>query len=276
MVTADFAKWAVGFSGCDGGNPKGDIWLCGIEFGEGHTEKDLERNLTEVDVSNPGFLGDRNWDEEEIQDFLKYPYNWKAAKLLCALAGRATETYRDFFRAERCFSRDSRYFKLNLYPIGFRNTSSEYWQDWHTRLTGFQTKSEYIQWCQAKRFLALRTWVQECFPKLIVCTGKDHRNEFFKAFTDGAAAPDSVDVAGKKIWYVVTNAGRTLVAVTYFLGGPHGLKSDPELSAAGKMLAELLRRIEPASSPDVFRPPTSTARSRRHRIRSIPVRGNPG
>jgi hypothetical protein len=30
-VNKDFAQWAEMKSGCDGGNPKGAIWLCGIE-----------------------------------------------------------------------------------------------------------------------------------------------------------------------------------------------------------------------------------------------------
>ena len=28
-----FEKWATGYSGFDGGDPKGKIWLCGIEWG---------------------------------------------------------------------------------------------------------------------------------------------------------------------------------------------------------------------------------------------------
>ena len=39
-IDARFAKWATGFSGCDGGDigsPKSrSIWFCGIEWGWGH------------------------------------------------------------------------------------------------------------------------------------------------------------------------------------------------------------------------------------------------
>ena len=48
MITKDFERWALGFSGCDGGNPNGSVWLCGIEFGGGCTEKELEKNLREA------------------------------------------------------------------------------------------------------------------------------------------------------------------------------------------------------------------------------------
>ena len=37
---ASFAKWATGFSGCDGGDigsaQNRSIWYCGIEWGGGH------------------------------------------------------------------------------------------------------------------------------------------------------------------------------------------------------------------------------------------------
>jgi hypothetical protein len=240
MVTETFAKWAVGFSGCDGGDPTG-IWVCGIEFGQGHTEDNLK---LEEDVSKPGYVGGVGWEDSDVEKFLTYQYNRKALKLLCALAGHDVGKYQEFYETEQCFRERSRYFKLNLYPIGFKDTSPEHWREWLAPRTGFETKQEYKEWCHRNRFPVLREWVQKYRPRLIVCTGISYRTEFFKAFGDGTQNPQVDNGVGKPIWYTVTNAGRTLVAVIYFLGGRKGLKSDPELSATGKRLAGLLHKID--------------------------------
>lgn len=33
MVTDEFRKIAVSFAGGDGGNPKSEVWFCGLEWG---------------------------------------------------------------------------------------------------------------------------------------------------------------------------------------------------------------------------------------------------
>lgn len=234
MVTAAFEKWALGFSGCDGGNPRGGIWICGIEWGVGHTED----NLKFEDVSSPPSL--ETWPQEELEQFLKYQYSWKAVTLLCAIEGKPVDAYTEFFQQERCFYSDSRYFKMNLYPLGFRDTSPTHWKDWLTRLTGLQNKNDYKQWCRNKRFQQLRNWVLHYNPKLIVCTGKGHRAEFFEAFGDDSEPVQHISCGAKDIAYIRTNREQTLVAVTYFLGGPSGLKSDEELLATGACLRTLV------------------------------------
>jgi hypothetical protein len=235
MVTEDFAKWASGFSGCDGGNPRGGIWLCGIEYGGGgDSEGDL--NFSE-DVSKP------RSEARAVGDFCRFQYNSKALKLLCALSGRDVRAYRSFYEDRRCFSSESDYFKLNLYPIGFRDTSAR-WEDWLARKTGILTKAEYTQWCETQRFPQLRKWSQQYRPRLIICTGKSHRSAFFRAFC-GFSEPHKLEDQGEKpFWYIQTNSGHTLVAVVYFLGGRHGLNSDPKLADTGQRLRELMNRMD--------------------------------
>ena len=234
IVDESFGKWAVGFSGCDGGNPHGKAWVCGIEWGGGHTKEDLKF----PDVTKPASIGGSGWSEADIEQFQKYQYNQKALKLLSALAGGGL-SYRDFFRASRCFQSDSEYFKMNLYPLAFKNVSSSQWQEWLAERTGFSTKEGYVAWCKDNRFPVLKQWVKTYCPELIVCTGIGCRDDFFAAFTDRSDMRQD-RAGGKNIFYKWTNGGRTLVAVTYFLGQRHGLKSDSELLETGKKLAELL------------------------------------
>ena len=235
MVNDEFAQWATGFSGCDGGNLNGGMWICGFEFGGGHTEESLVFD----DAITPCYVGSPFWENRE--EFLNYQYNWKAVKLFAAMANRDTGNYASFFREQSCFDRDSNYFKLNLYPIGFRDTSHKHWADWLAKKTGFTTKQQYINWCIINRFPVLRRWVLEYSPSLILCTGKTYAKQFQSAFGLGDEVVFTEEVAGKEIKYFSTNDGKTMVAIIYFLGTQYGLKSDDELSQTGNRLAELLK-----------------------------------
>jgi hypothetical protein len=238
MANKAFEKWAAGFSGCDGGNPNGSIWICGIEFGLGHDLTQLRRNIHCVDASRPPSLEDADWSECELRSFPSLQYNCKALKLLCALDGRYT-SHREFYHAERCFRRDSNYFKLNLYPIGFRNTSDRNWTEWHAEETGLENRSEYLRWCHEHRFQAMRDWVDQFKPKLIICTGKTRCFEFFSAFGAQWESRHTDETTGKQIVYSTANAGKTFVAVIYFLGGRYGLNSDLQILDTGRKLKQL-------------------------------------
>jgi hypothetical protein len=156
-----------------------------------------------------------------------------------ALKGRDDfENSEIFLDTERCFRKDSDYFKLNLYPLAFRNDSHEQWMPWHTKRTGLDNKESYRQWCAKKRFPVFRKWVREFSPKLIICTGVGECESFFGAFTGGEAR-QSCSAGNKPISYAITNEGRTLVVVTYFLSGPQGLNSDAAIRATGEKLGEL-------------------------------------
>jgi hypothetical protein len=128
MVTDAFAKWATGFSGCYGGNLYGSTWVCGMEFGLGHDEGELHRNIYKVAVSTPSAVETPNWGDPNERRFETYPYNWNALKLLCAVNGGDVTKYKDFYRDKRCFASSSDYFKLNLYPIGFAHFKQKRWQ----------------------------------------------------------------------------------------------------------------------------------------------------
>lgn len=215
-----------------------DIWICGYEFAtHSENESDLEFN----ELPSPPYVGGRHWTNR--QDFLKSQYNLKALKLLMALENKevSLEGSKAFFNEHSCFDCNSNYFKLNIFPIGFPNTKHGNWPDWMTSKTGFSRKAEYLHWCSEHRFPVLRSWVSHYSPKLIICTGTKSCGEFQSAFGTGNEEVFTTEAADKQIKYFVTNNNRTLVAVTYFLGGPYGLISDKQLALTGKKLSELLK-----------------------------------
>src|SRR5574338_666082 len=88
-----FKKWCTGYSGCDGGDlgsPESpSVWVCGIEWGGGHTPKSLLSNISE-DVRTPP-QGYDSW-----QDNLSYIFNWQTMKLLSAIDGGRVKDYKKY------------------------------------------------------------------------------------------------------------------------------------------------------------------------------------
>lgn len=235
IVNSDFAKWAVGFSGCDGGNPMGSIWVCGIEPGGGETRGKVHF----ADVTVPGFVGDPSNSRDE---FIRHQHNWKAVKLLAAMQQEDVSAYKDFYARSACFARDSSYFKLNLFPLSFPNTSHSHWEPWIAELTGFASKREYEIWCETNRFPVMADWARTYRPKAIICTGTTDPfcTWFQKAFGFEHGTMSEATVEGKLVKHFVTRNGATHVVITYFLGGRRGLNSNKQIEATGHYIARLL------------------------------------
>ena len=69
--------------------------------------------------------------------------------------------------------------------------------------------------------------------------GISYKNEFIFAF-GGEGAQVKEAVAGGKKFYYFKNEDDTIVAITYFLGNPHGLNSDTAIKATGEKIAQIL------------------------------------
>jgi len=223
----DFATWANSYSGCDGGNISGSIWFCGIEFGGGHIEEDL----TYEPVDTPPFV-----DEEYRGNFKTYQYNWKILKLYSTILGYKPSEYKSIYEKMNPFYKTSDTFKMNLYPIAFHNDSNNLWEKWHFRKTGFPSKPLYQAWCQLNRFNAIKSWVGQNNPKVIICTGSTYLREFLMAFSGPedvfATLEEHKFESGGILNWKKINSERTILFITPFLG-QGGLKSDSQIEEYG-------------------------------------------
>lgn len=236
-ATEDFSRWAMGYSGCDGGNLGGSIWFCGIEYGGNEAEDKFQF----ADVSVPLDISDA-----ERRKFFVYQYNIKIAKLYSAIIGAEVSTYLQTALRDRLFAKESCCFKMNLYPISFHHDSDDLWQKWLYRKTGLPTKSIYRAWCQIHRFPKIRKWITQYSPKLIVATGITYKNEFIMAFDDvetiyrNKAKPEPL--SGREFVSLEINEDKTILAIIPFLGGRYGLNSDIHLQEFGKRIQDLCKQ----------------------------------
>jgi hypothetical protein len=238
-VKPDFARWATSYSGCDGGDIGSPahraIWLCGIEWGGTRSAECLAKELLR-DESQPR-TGYPDAAHNEA-----YIFNRQALKILSATEGTKVSGYRDFcYRAKPFTQGSSGYFKLNLYPVAFKDTSQSRWHGHYAAVTGLATKRDYIAWCQTHRFAQMRQWAATARPKLILCLGKDYRTDFKRAFHDESATFNHESIAGRDLWWSV-NADGTLVAIIPFMVNRHGLTRNDSIQKFGDRIGQLMEQ----------------------------------
>ena len=234
-ATKEFEAWATGYSGCDGGNINGPIWFCGIEYGGGETESDFMSD----DAITP-----RHIEADKLRNHLKPQYNRKMAKIYSTICQQEVRHYLENAEERQLMSPKGDVFKMNLFPIAFRKDHDELWKKWIFDRTGLPTKSMYRAWCQNNRFTKIQEWVTNYNPKLIVATSTYYESDFIMAF-GGVGAIYSRDIVEEEkiqcrnlVWLPI-NDGKTILAITPFLGYRYGINSDELMSGFGNRLNEI-------------------------------------
>lgn len=238
-VAEQFKEWALGYAGCDGGdigtpeNPA--IWVCGIEWGGGHTPEGLISHM-EKEMSVLGCSGGyEDWKKNIVHIF-----NRQVMKLLSVIHGGSFAGYKQFAEEVQPFvNGENGYFKMNLYPIGFKDTSHSRWKNEFSEITGFNQKSDYLAWCEQYRFPQMRRWAEVSKPKLIIGLGKSYLPEFKMAFME----PDAVinhEMIDDRDLYWGRNVQQSLVVVIPFMVNRHGLVRNVSIQKFGERIAKLM------------------------------------
>lgn len=250
MADLNFEKWATGFSGCDGGDigsPKNrSIWFCGIEWGGGQSsdEQEIRNGSFSQDVVLPdnGYTSDG--DIPAWRNCIGYPFNWQAMKLLTAINGGKVSAYKQFAEEIKPFTNGATgYFKMNLYPLSFKDTDHNRWENGFAQATGLDKKVEYIEWIRMHRFPVMKSWVDTNSPRLIVCTGisATYPSDFKSAFVDNGLEYTCEIIAGQELKWVVNQNG-TIVVVIPFMSNPNGLIKDTSVQLYGDRIRDLLKQ----------------------------------
>ncbi len=239
-----FERWALSYSGMDGGTLRaGGHWLCGIEFGGKYD--DLKKQITQPQLVPPFVKANCIWD-----DFLKYQYNQKLAKLYAVICGKDLSDWLNHSGSVGLCTDlpNANTFKLNLYPIACQNESEELWTRQDFEATKFPTKAAYKAWCQTHRFPQFRQLVSTYRPAFVLCTGSSYRKEFLLAFGGPELVFSQSNSArllsdGQKVEVYVTDD--TTIVVIPFLGRP--LNSDKILAEVGTAIREMLSEVGKAA-----------------------------
>ncbi len=249
QINSEFEEWAKTYSGCDGGNLDGKIWLCGIEWGGGHNPATLDFQ-TELQVLRTSIPCRTPDDTSRIlrNENRKNTYDLNAYKLLSVIQERNSLSqfqYKECIERLRPFEQNSNYFKLNLYPISFKITSDNLWDENWKAKTGIESKYLYRLWCWKHRFSFFKKLVEKHNPKLVICVGKTYTTDFLLAFEGLEEITLSQNITIEKIeedgliWLKI-NKGKTLLCITPFLTNAGNLVGDDKISKYGIRISEIL------------------------------------
>lgn len=256
-VTEEFRSWATSLSGCDGGDPSADVWICGIEWGYGKDKRDSDevylrklehyyKNELRDEIAKGEYTAsDRTYNFESHN---KYPYGRSVSKLYAAIVGREVSDYMKYSKE----TTGHEIFKMNLYPIAFRNTDSYFWKNYDLdKLTGFEEKYLFRTWCLLHRFPALSKFISEMDkkPKIIIGTGTSYLDDFYLCFA-GAGNSMVNDITMDKVNDDSTSNPRffywskiykqtLLFVVPFFSSQKYGLNSDILLQNMGNQIREI-------------------------------------
>lgn len=240
LPTNDFEAWALGYSGCDGGDPGSTwtpaTWVCGIEWGSpsrnqqlvDHMRKQLNRDASEPP---PGY---NRWQRN-----IEFPFNQKVNKILASRSGYPVTEYKAFARNEQPFVRESTgYFKMNLFPMSFPDTRASRWLQQLTDITGFSDKHEYLQWCREHRFARISEWAKRYAPRTVICLAKTYFPDYRAAFRVPKGSWYKEKTDGVTIRWNFNDCG-SLVVVIPFVTSPKGLTSNRHSQAVGNRIRQL-------------------------------------
>ena len=249
VTKKDFAEWACSLSGCDGGNPQADIWLCGIEWGYDSRDASIDnyyKNELPQQIAK-GADTQKN-DKYDWDASLKYTYGWNFAKLYAAIYGGKVENYKTIQNDFNLTGQEL--FRLNLYPIAFNETNDELWHTYDLiRWTGIKEKSLYRTWCFLHRFPFFAEMVRIHNPKCIICTGTGSLTDFLACFAGFRGLASDINVGnignGKRKYYWAKLNNGTVIVIIPFLSRYHGLNSNDLLQEMGEIIGRLIGTVKP-------------------------------
>ena len=232
------AAWLCSFSGCTGGNPTSQIWLCGIEWGLQANEAQKYYNELYNGIRE-GFVKECD-SYFDWSDCIKYQYGIKFAKLYQAIVGKPISSYREVTDLK-----GNEVFAMNLYPIAFNSTDDSLWNKNNLHLvTGFLTKTIYREWCFFNRSVFYKELCRKHRPKIIICNGLGYLRDFLMYFcnADSIQSLNSEFVTdcfgNERPMYWINMDGMYFFVVPFF-GGRFGLSSDSIIECFGKRISEI-------------------------------------
>lgn len=171
---------------------------------------------------------------------LAYRYNWQAMKLLSAINGLGVSAYKEFAEKAKPFTvEENGHFKMNLFPLAFKNTSHQLWESGFSKATGLVQKSDYLKWIRENRFPVMRSWVKIHRPKLILCVGMSYLPDFKLAFADEGIEFNRELIDDRELNWAVNSDGG-LVVVLPFLVNRNGLTKNISIQKFGDRIRELI------------------------------------
>ncbi|WP_059414008.1 hypothetical protein [Cupriavidus basilensis] len=228
------------YVGMEGGNPAAAVWFC---------DSSPQRWTEPLRAPLLPRLAPHAWDAafraEHRDSMARWLSYQRIARIMAAaraevLGRRLSDTdWKPYFEQE-LFSPDGAEFKLNLFPVPDQLDGVARWSTVFRGQPALLPKERYLDLCRFGgrfRFLAR---ICACWqPKVVVCFGQRHTQDFIRAFGLGKTVADEwqLQPADLVMSLRVFRGDGTTWIICPALAGANGLNSDVLLNAFGKLLA---------------------------------------
>jgi hypothetical protein len=253
---AEFEKWALGYSGCDGGDigspQTPSIWVCGMEWGVDRDaganpleelEKDVAAVSKTIHLPPSGYTHNVARGTPAWKELVAHSYNQKVMRLLATIAGHDGASYENFAETVQPFCQGQRgYFKMNLYPFAFKSVDPKNWGEGERALTGLASKYEYEQWIELNRSAKMQERVTQYAPQAIICLGITFAEKFRAAFGSKEIEMQLEYVDQRPLRFQKLE-NRTILLVTPHTAGAYGLNSHERIRLFGERIRELIIKV---------------------------------
>ena len=157
-------------------------------------------------------------------------------KLLGAINGFSVSEYKRFAETVKPFTKGEHgYFKMNLFPLAFKNTSHQLWEEAFAKATGLDQKSDYLEWIRTNRFPVMKSWVEAYSPKLIICVGIGYLSDYQRAFADDGLEFHRRLIDDRELNWAVNGNG-TIMVVIPFMVNRNGLTKNVTIQRFGDQI----------------------------------------
>lgn len=234
-IESQFRIAAGNYMGCQGGDPKAEIWLCGREEGEGFSSIEEIKQAIKLAI-------DRDIEEPvEVWPGIVKHFKGDHGGHYSALVSWIVKNEKIEFGHYRQPSYDNqaiekqlgKVFKLNLYPLSQADSDNFKFGS----ALGFDSKNEdYREWCARNRFPKLSNLISIYAPRIVICAQLTAQEDFKFAF--GLNDGHEEYLNGKRL-VVYQKAGTQFFITPALSGQSSGLTTYSDVELFGKKIREL-------------------------------------
>lgn len=243
FTSEELDSYFASFVGMEGGNPQASVWFC-----DRSPHPWLEPISRPLAPRMEPLAWDAAFRAKHRGDMGRWLQHQRIARIMAAARAEALgervgdEAWKPYFW-ERLYAPDGAEFKLNLFPLPAQLDGLTPWSKVFRGQPELVPKDRYLELCRrGARFRMLNKLCARWRPKVVVCLGYRHANDYMQAFgLDESAGEERLlqpaDLT--RVLRVFRRDGTTWI-ICPVLAGCAGLTSDVQLNAFGQLLGAML------------------------------------
>jgi transcriptional activator of eps genes len=242
-------SYFASYVGMEGGNPAAAVWFC-----DSSPPANAESLVAPLTPQARPSAWNSAYREKHRDHMERWVSHQKIARIMAAARAQISNSrigepeWKDYFD-RHLYAPDGAEFKLSLFPLPASHINEKPWSKAFRGQPALVPRQRYLDLCRdGKRFPFIDGLRRFWRPKVVVCLGERHLDDFVQAFalTSAHAAEHVLQPADQPKTLRLFERDGTTWIICPALAGTAGLTSGVLLDAMGQYLS---RWLEPADFP---------------------------